>query len=735
MKRLDEILGKLEQVKAAKDGYMACCPAHMDTNPSLSVRKFRGRIHLKCFAGCAEEDVCMALNITLNDLFQNEVKNRRQKMKKKIVATYDYFNSTGKLIFQVVRYEPKGFAQRRRVDGKWIWDMKGVKQILYRLPSILSASGHEWIFIVEGEKDVETLTKYSIIATTNSGGAGKWHLTDSEPLHGKKIAIIPDNDSVGIKHAHQIALSLHEKASELKIVNLDGLEDKEDVTDWFEKGGMRIKLMSIVEETKQFSPDMIPEEEVSENIKSGVINLDPNDPLKTARKFLSIYYTTEDTTTLRSYAGMVYFWKSGFYREIEKGALRQRLYHFLEKTVVYDDEKEKPVPFKPNKQKVDRIIDALLAEIHLSNDLTPPFWLVPKEGSPSPIHLITTKSKILNLENDEIHDATPRLFSTNALPFDYDPNAPKPERWMQFLKELWEDDQESIETLQKWFGYCLTSDTSLHKMLLIVGPPRAGKGCIAEVLANLLGRFNVSGPTLASLATNFGLWPLIGKTLAIISDARLSGRLLGSQSIITERLLRISGEDSITIDRKNLPPVTLKLNTRIMLLTNELPLLSDSGGALPSRFIPLVLHESFLGKEDRHLIGKLLKELPGILLWAIEGRKELNKKGTLTIPQSSIDTMVELEHLSNPIKAFISEMCVIDANKSIEIARLFEGWRYWCKQNGHTYTGTVQSFGRNLKSVVPHLRITQPRTSENRPRIYTGIDFNNTFKNKQFGEF
>src|SRR5262249_39962955 len=130
------------------------------------------------------------------------------------------------------------------------------------------------------------------------------------------------------------------------------------------------------------------------------------------------------------------------------------------------------------------------------------------------------------------------FFSLSSLDYDFDLNAPTPQKWLDFLKQLWPDDPQSIETLQEFFGYFLTCDTSLQKILMLVGPKRGGKGTIARVLHALVGPRNVAGPTLASLATNFGLWPLLDKTVAIVSDARLSHRT--DAAVLTERLLSIS---------------------------------------------------------------------------------------------------------------------------------------------------------------------------------------------------
>jgi putative DNA primase/helicase len=148
------------------------------------------------------------------------------------------------------------------------------------------------------------------------------------------------------------------------------------------------------------------------------------------------------------------------------------------------------------------------------------------------------------------------------------------------------------------FGYVLSGDTRLQKIFLFVGPKRGGKGTIARVLTGLLGAHHVAAPTLASLATNFGLSPLIGKPLALVSDARLS--MKADNKIVVERLLSISGEDSLTIDRKFREPWTGRLSSRFLILTNELPRLTDASGALVSRFIVFVLTKSFTDVRIRH---------------------------------------------------------------------------------------------------------------------------------------
>jgi 5S rRNA maturation endonuclease (ribonuclease M5) len=148
----------------------------------------------------------------------------------KIVATYDYTDESGILLYQVVRYDPKTFRQRQPdAHGGWRWDMDGVTRVLYRLPEILLGQS---VLITEGEKDVETLRKMGFIATTNVGGAGKWLEAYSDVLAAKGVIILPDNDKPGKDHAEKVVESLTDKAASIKVVPMPA--PYKDVTAWVE---------------------------------------------------------------------------------------------------------------------------------------------------------------------------------------------------------------------------------------------------------------------------------------------------------------------------------------------------------------------------------------------------------------------------------------------------------------------------------------------------------------------
>jgi hypothetical protein len=186
------------------------------------------------------------------------------------VTAYSYTDKKGQVIYQQVRFEPKDFRFRQPADdGEWIWNLRGVSKILYRLPEVIKA---KQVFVVEGEKDVETLREMGLIATCNAGGAGKWTDDYSKILSGKTVIILQDNDPPGLKHAQAVAQSTSQYASSVAVVPC--FPEGKDVTEWVELGGTRKKLLEMVASAEPFkSADVetnstsqeTPPEEVSPN--------------------------------------------------------------------------------------------------------------------------------------------------------------------------------------------------------------------------------------------------------------------------------------------------------------------------------------------------------------------------------------------------------------------------------------------------------------------------------------
>ena len=241
---LPEVLDRFQARRSGAE-YVAKCPAHEDGKASLAIKEENGKILLKCHAGCATENVLAAKNLSFKDLFANG-----DTPSSEITATYDYLDESGELLFQVVRYYPKTFKQRRP-DGKggWTWDVKGARRVIYNLPAVLQADS---VLIVEGEKDVESATKFGIAATCNPGGAGKWRNGYADSLRDKNITVVPDGDEPGQKHGEQVAASVHGKARSIAICPLPaGIKD---LSQYLEMGFSKDSLLELIHKAPAWKP-------------------------------------------------------------------------------------------------------------------------------------------------------------------------------------------------------------------------------------------------------------------------------------------------------------------------------------------------------------------------------------------------------------------------------------------------------------------------------------------------
>ena len=453
---------------------------------------------------------------------------------------------------------------------------------------------------------------------------------------------------------------------------------------------------------------------------TGRLILSTERTLPTAEAFVREFFQHPAGRTLHHYADLNMAWRDNRYVELEDNAMRHTLLPWLHDAVrmSYDQETDSFVPedFPANPSTVKAALDSIKAFTHLPATISSPSWLGNAANQPDPRDIVPCRSSLLHLPTMATLPPTPAVFTVNAVEYDPEPQAPSPDHWYRFLEQLFSDDVQSWDLLQEWFGYCLTGDTAQHKMLLIVGPRRSGKGTLARVLTQLVGAGNVCGPTTSSLAGPFGLQPLIGKSLAIVSDARFSGENINT---VVERLLCVSGEDSLTIDRKHMASVTMKLPTRFVFLTNELPRLSDASGALAGRFLMLRLTESFYGRENRELTQTLLSELPGILNWAIAGWRQLRERGAFIQPSCVEDTLRDMEDLSSPVGAFVRECCKVGPGLRVWVDELYFAWKQWCEQEGRSSVTTRQTFGRDLMAAIPGISSRRHRGCG---RFYEGVE-------------
>lgn len=254
LEHVQNVLTRLTGVRpTGTDKWEARCPSHDDQHASLSIglAETDKRVLLHCHAGCNNIAITRAIGLKLRDLFAAGDPHRERKKPSRVVATYDYRDTTGAIVYRVLRYEPKSFRQQR-ADGTW--SMDGVTRVLFRLPELVKASPSAWVYVVEGEKDVLALEAAGLVATCNPGGACKWSmLGDDSILTGRRVCIIADADSRGREHAKDVAGRLFGRASDVRIIELPG---SKDAADWLAAGGTPDRLAEIRDAAKPYEPGL-----------------------------------------------------------------------------------------------------------------------------------------------------------------------------------------------------------------------------------------------------------------------------------------------------------------------------------------------------------------------------------------------------------------------------------------------------------------------------------------------
>jgi hypothetical protein len=243
---ISDILARLDKVTKHGNYWTASCPAHQDTHPSLSVTEKNGKILFKCHKGCDQDQIVE--NLKAIGAWSDNGDHPEP------LAEYTYENENGSVAYIIVRMPDEGTKKKftvRQADGSWGLQKK--EKVLYRLPKIACA---ECVVIVEGEKDVHTVESLGLVGTTVPFGAGNWEESYVPYLKGKRVALLPDNDETGKEHMEQICRALDDVAKTLKIVNLPGLKERGDISDWVvgkDKKAAREELVQLIKQTQAWS--------------------------------------------------------------------------------------------------------------------------------------------------------------------------------------------------------------------------------------------------------------------------------------------------------------------------------------------------------------------------------------------------------------------------------------------------------------------------------------------------
>lgn len=668
--RLAALLSKLSGVKMHGDSYQASCPAHEDDRASLSVGLGRrGKIILKCHAGCSPENILSALSMKWKDLFPEDDSNTPPA---RIERTYDYQDERGNLMFQTVRFFPKDFKQRRP-DGKggWVWSLKDITPTIYRLPQVIKA---ETVFIVEGEKDAESIEALGLTATTSPMGAGKWRPHYNQWLTGKHAVILPDNDTPGLKHAHGIAAGLLNSAASVKIATLPGLKPKGDVSDWLQNGGSKEALLEILEKTPLFT--VITElSKYDAGSKTEVQAAFPLTDFGNAERFASQHL---DSVRYCHTWGKWLIWNGRHWQVDETNRIRQLAKStvrsiYKEASKIEDDERRKQFSKHARASESSGRIFAMLALAQSEQALA-----VTGSRLDANPWILNVLNGVIDLKTGNLHPHNRRDLITKIAPVQHDPDATCPE-WFNFLDRVMGGSDGLISYLQKLAGYSLTGDTREKCLPVLHGIGDNGKTIFTATIGGMLGDYAQETPVETLM---------IRKQEAIPNDiARLKGARLVTasegergQRLAESLIKRLTGGDKISARFLHQEWFEFTPEFKIWLSTNHRPVIRGSDNAIWNR-IHLVPFEVIIPKSEQVprtvMLERLCQEWPGILKWAVDGCLLWLKEG-LAKPEEVERATNDYRADSDVIGGFVSDCCTLNPLAKCKTADLYEEYENWC---------------------------------------------------------
>jgi len=576
--------------------------------------------------------------------------------------------------------------------------------------SVLPLSDYP-VVIVEGASDVAAAWDIGLTAIGRPSSAGCLSLIP--PLiAGRSVVVLGENDAgagkEGMEQTFEI-LRPHAK----QIVKVMPPEGVKDLRQWAEQGLARDQFVEYARSEG--------------STESTNIILASIAPLDLAKQWLEVEYYENGIYTLRKLHGVWYAYNGRCYEEVEAAHIRKQLYRYFgdKKQMKMRSNGYDLINYDPTKGKVDQIMDALLAYCPIAAEEIP-CWLSEDHEGVNPKHMLTFPNGRLNVTDCmrggvHLERTTPDLFTLSSYPYDFDSNATC-NLWKEFLAEIFADDPIKIRLLQEWFGYNLIPDNSHEKFMLFLGPTRAGKGTILDVLTNILGEDQVLATTFKDYTRRFGLYPFLGKLAAVMGDVSVGENYDATEALNV--LKRITGNDVITIERKgqDITQTCIRLYARFTMAANVMPRLPDYSRTVEARILLIQFLISYMGREDITLKTRLRTESPGILLWALDGLKRLQQTEEFSVPIGTEGIMRRIRGHITPFVEFIDECCLLGDTREYYITHemMYDCWRNWANRNGER-PQTTRWVNRSVMSLYAGCQSGRMTLHSGRKRVFKGI--------------
>ena len=606
--------------------------------------------------------------------------------RRRIVASYDYRDEAGELVFQVVRYEPKDFRQRRPDgNGSWTWCVKGARPVPYRLFELRAAAPGGPVLIVEGEKDVDRLATLGFVATCNAGGANKWPAELNEAFRGLVVCILPDNDGAGRSHADRVARSLHGIASSIRIIPLPGLPQGGDVSDWLDADGDAKRLVELCEAAPPWAS---PSATTSSPERAEPILIPYCDEALT----LTFSARHDDDLRYCETFGKWFEWEGRRWREDDRRRVfshARRLCRDKSSEALVSIENEKTAAKIANVVASAKTVAAVvnLARADARHATASDDW----DADP---WALNTPAGIVDLRTGQMrpHDRTALCSKMTAVA----PTAASCPLWTQFLDQVTAGDADLQRFLRRIAGYGLTGSTREHALFFLYGTGANGKGTFLNTLTAILGDYARVAGMDTFTESHSDRHPT---ELAMLRGARLvaAQETEEGRRWAESRIKALTGGDPISARFMRQDFFTYTPQFKLLIAGNHKPGLRNIDEAIRRRFHLLPFTVRIPPEQrDPNLFEKLKAEWPGILRWALEGCLEWQAQG-LNPPAAVIEATAEYFDDEDSFGRWLEECCARDAMAHETTRDLYAAWTAWAERSGMS-PGSEPKFRGALKA-------------------------------------
>lgn len=669
---LQEIVQHFEvSRKMSNTSYQCKCPVHLDSKASLTISEEKGKILIHCHAGCETKDILAAVGLNFKDIGNYQEPKWRERLeygqKKRIEAVYDYKSAEGKYLYSKVRFEGKQirYLTIDRKNDTYQYCKPKDNATLYRLPELVKAvKGGYPVYIVEGEKDADTLRNLGYTATT-AGGINDWRKEYAAYFTGARVIILPDNDEPGLKLKDQIIKDLKHYAHSIRWT-ITSTAAKGDVTDYLQKENhSKEELQQLITESQNIGAPWLyltgKEPNQTLRVNAGILA----DSISKGLHYLIVRRPDEEKDDF-------YLYENGVYNKCNRNKVKSVILRYIPMSLA-------------SSNLVNNVYDLLLCQernICTFRDLD------------TNEQYINLRNGLYNLKTKSLEPHTPKLYSTIQLSCEYHPDNNNRPVFNRYINDLCSSkagniDQEKKAILQEFMGI-IVSNVNVHrtKQALVLWSllGNSGKTQLIKLITEFLGRDKIANIPIQHMneASKFSLGSIMGKRLISIGDQTCSEI---KDSAVFKQL---TGGDDIKIEPKNKQPFYYTFPGGIVLACNNLPTFSDDkGGHVFERLciVPCV-NSIERDKRDSSILDKMLKERDAILNWLLEGLHRLIDNNFKTSRSQACEQAMEgYRAKMDTVYRYLSEFCVVTGKweDMISKPKFEESYITWCRLNDFGY--------------------------------------------------